>query len=480
MLLRRILFGWLFLIVSATTLAQDDYNIISFKEKVTEIRTQMEKNPDEAYVKLNELLKQVREKKDFSAELALLDVECRYFIIKSDFNNLITFSQQYLKKAEEQQDLISQANACAYLSNAYALNGLYEEAESSLMKGLNRLNQIDSTGTIVFRTRGKLYTELANVSNVKKNPAQQIRYMKLAMAEHNKIPDKKLRQKFEFRDLSNLASSYYEFNIDSAEWYAVQSISVGLPEDQDNNIMFTNYLILGVANKLKNNYPEAISYYKKAEAIEKNKYYPNVEELYHRFVEIYDATGDSINSEKYSNKINLLKLKITESKNESLHKIIEENKKGNKSETYILLLFGTLILTCILAFFLIRFYRKNQILKKQEFQSQNYLKEFNSNELQDSASVKELVEIVSNNDPGFMFAFEQIFPDFRKKVLSIYPEASKSEIEFCALIKINLSTKEIARYKVIHVRSVQNRKYRIRKNLNIPAEMDIYDWFKNF
>lgn len=480
MFLRHLLICLIFLVSSATVLAQKDHNIISFNKKVTAIQSLMEEKPDKAYAELKNLLQEVRENKDIHAELSLLYIQCRYFLLKTDFNNLINSSQEYLKKAEEYQDLLAQSNAYAFLSTAYALNGLYEEAESSLLIGLNALEKIDSTSNKIYRAKGRMYTELANVSNIKKNPVQQIKYVKMAMKEHGQISDEKLRQQFKFRDLSNLASSYYEFNIDSAEWYALQSISAGLPEDQDNNIMFTNYLILGVANKLKNNYPEAISYYKKAEAIEKNKYHLNVEELYHRFVEIYDATGDSINSEKYSNKINLLKLKITESKNESLHKIIEENKKGNKSETYILLLFGTLILTCILAFFLIRFYRKNQILKKQEFQSENYLEEFKSNELQDSASVKELVEIVSNNDPGFLFAFERIFPDFRKKVLSIYPEASKSEIEFCALIKINLSTKEIARYKVIHVRSVQNRKYRIRKNLNIPAEMDIYDWFKNF
>lgn len=480
MFLRHLLICWIFIVSATTVFAQKDHNIISFNDEVMAIQTLMEQDPEKAYFELKELLQEVRERKDNKAELALLYVQCRYYLLKSDFNNLLKSSQEYLKKSEEQQDLLAQSNAYAFLSTAYALNGLYEEAESSLLKGLKALDKIDSTSNKIFRAKGRIYTELANVSNVKKNPEQQIHYMKLAMKQHGQISDEKLRQQYKFRDLSNLASSFYEFNIDSAEWYALQSISAGLPEDHDNNIMFTNYLILGVANKLKSNYTEAISYYKKAEAIEENKYYLNVTELYNRFVEIYDAVGDSVNSEKYSNKINLLKLKITESKNESLHQIIKENKRSNKSTTYIFLLGGTLIFTCILAFFLISFYRKNQILKKQEFQSQNYLEKNKSNELQQQPSVKELIEIVSNNDPGFLFAFERIFPDFRKKVLSIYPEASKSEIEFCALIKINLSTKEIARYKVIHVRSVQNRKYRIRKNLNIPAEMDIYDWFKNF
>lgn len=480
MVFRHILICWSFLVCSVIALAQKDHNLISSKDKITEIQALMEEKPEVAYADLKDLLQQVRASNDVQSELILLSIQCRYFLLKSDFNNLIISSQEYLKKSEQQQDYISQANSYAYLSNGYALNGLYKEAESSLFKGLKALDKLDSATTTVFRTRGRLYTELANVANVQKNPQQQIRYMKLAMNEHNKIADDKLRQKFKFRDLSNLASSYYNSNIDSAEWYALQSIATGLPEDHNNNIMFTNYLILGVANKLKNKYPEAISYYKKAEAIEENKYYLNKEELYARFVEIYDAVGDSVNSDKYNNKINLLKLQISESKNKSLHTIIEENKKGNKSDTYILLLVATLVLICILAFFLSKFYRKNKTLIRQEQESQNYLAENKLNESQQPASAKELIEIVSNNEPGFLFAFERIFPDFTEKLLSIYPEASKSEIEFCALIKTNLSTKEIARYKAIHVRSVQNRKYRIRKKLDIPAEMDIYDWFRNF
>jgi DNA-binding CsgD family transcriptional regulator len=88
-----------------------------------------------------------------------------------------------------------------------------------------------------------------------------------------------------------------------------------------------------------------------------------------------------------------------------------------------------------------------------------------------------LIELVKNNDPGFLFAFEQAYPEFSSRLLEINPQLSKPEIEFCALLKLNLSTKEIARLKFIETRTVQNKKYRIRKRFNIPTSVDIYNWF---
>ncbi|MFC3157400.1 helix-turn-helix transcriptional regulator [Chryseobacterium arachidis] len=49
-------------------------------------------------------------------------------------------------------------------------------------------------------------------------------------------------------------------------------------------------------------------------------------------------------------------------------------------------------------------------------------------------------------------------------------------MEFCALLKLKLTTKEIAKYTFIETRTVQNKKYRLRKKLEIPQSVDIYNW----
>lgn len=73
--------------------------------------------------------------------------------------------------------------------------------------------------------------------------------------------------------------------------------------------------------------------------------------------------------------------------------------------------------------------------------------------------------------------FDEMFPGFSKKLLEINPQIVQSEIEFCSLLKLKISTKDIARYKYITPKTVQNKKYLIRKKLNIPKEIDIYQWF---
>jgi DNA-binding CsgD family transcriptional regulator len=47
------------------------------------------------------------------------------------------------------------------------------------------------------------------------------------------------------------------------------------------------------------------------------------------------------------------------------------------------------------------------------------------------------------------------------------------------MLKLRFSSKEIANYTFVQHKSVQQKKYRIRKRLNIPAETDIYDFFEN-
>ncbi|UPT71074.1 MAG: LuxR C-terminal-related transcriptional regulator [Flavobacterium sp. JAD_PAG50586_2] len=120
------------------------------------------------------------------------------------------------------------------------------------------------------------------------------------------------------------------------------------------------------------------------------------------------------------------------------------------------------------------------MLIRQEKVSEEYLKEHGEVKTVDEGTLSRLMEMVKNDDEIFMSAFHNSFPAFLEKLRVIHPAIVPSEIEFCALLKLNLSTKDIARYKNIEPKSVQNKKYRIRKKLNIPDDVDIYFWFNKF
>jgi len=88
-----------------------------------------------------------------------------------------------------------------------------------------------------------------------------------------------------------------------------------------------------------------------------------------------------------------------------------------------------------------------------------------------------LISLALKNDSSFYLTFLEAFPDFSEKLLNINPLMKISDIEFCAYIKLNLETKQIAIMKKISVRAVEGKKYRIRKKLGISAEENMYIWF---
>jgi hypothetical protein len=94
-------------------------------------------------------------------------------------------------------------------------------------------------------------------------------------------------------------------------------------------------------------------------------------------------------------------------------------------------------------------------------------------------ALAEIVQLAVNNNPAFLMKFNEFDSEFIKNLLSISPNLIATEIEFCILLKLNFETKEIARHTKASVRSVEGKKYRIRKKLAIPAEMDINIWMAN-
>ena len=97
----------------------------------------------------------------------------------------------------------------------------------------------------------------------------------------------------------------------------------------------------------------------------------------------------------------------------------------------------------------------------------------------ETKQLEEVVELAKRNDSSFLLKFKELYPDFIKALLKINPDLENSELTFCAMLKLRFSSKEIADYTFVQHRSVQQKKYRIRKRLNISGETDIYDFFEN-
>lgn len=90
---------------------------------------------------------------------------------------------------------------------------------------------------------------------------------------------------------------------------------------------------------------------------------------------------------------------------------------------------------------------------------------------------EEVRQLAKQNAPSFLARFKEVYPEFCEKFLHLYPDIINSEFTFCAYLKLNFSTKEIATYTFVTKKAVQARKSRIRKKFNISSEDDLYIWF---
>lgn len=72
--------------------------------------------------------------------------------------------------------------------------------------------------------------------------------------------------------------------------------------------------------------------------------------------------------------------------------------------------------------------------------------------------------------------FESINKNFYSKLKTAYPDISPNDLKICALIKLNMSTKEMAGILNISPDSVKTARYRLRKKLQLETEDNLTDF----
>ena len=119
------------------------------------------------------------------------------------------------------------------------------------------------------------------------------------------------------------------------------------------------------------------------------------------------------------------------------------------------------------------------LIKKNEFLNAIKKELLNA---KDSNSTKQVIKIIdrnlNNNDDWHVFeeAFNNADKDFLKKIKSIHSELTSNDLRLCAYLRLNLSSKEIAPLLNISPRSVEVKRYRLRKKMNLPHESNLSDY----
>lgn len=87
---------------------------------------------------------------------------------------------------------------------------------------------------------------------------------------------------------------------------------------------------------------------------------------------------------------------------------------------------------------------------------------------------KELVTLTKQNDywKQFEIRFNTLHPEFGNNLTTKFSKLTKNDIEFCSLLKLNLSNKEIASLLQISHESAITKKYRIKKKMEINDDTE--------
>jgi len=119
-----------------------------------------------------------------------------------------------------------------------------------------------------------------------------------------------------------------------------------------------------------------------------------------------------------------------------------------------------------------------QMLQKNEL-----LEEIKSiiNKKEDTTE-KQLTKVINNhftqdnNWNDFDKYFESVNKNFYNKLKQKYPDISSNDLKICALIKLNLSIKEMASILNISPDSVKTARYRLRKKLQLTTEDNLTEF----
>ncbi len=100
--------------------------------------------------------------------------------------------------------------------------------------------------------------------------------------------------------------------------------------------------------------------------------------------------------------------------------------------------------------------------------------------IQELKPVLKLIDKRINNKQDWEFfeeAFNHADKEFFKKVKEIHPDLTPNDLRLCVYLRLNLSSKEIAPLLNISPRSVETKRYRLRRKIGLDREISLNDYF---
>ncbi|MCL1656173.1 hypothetical protein M2T79_06165 [Elizabethkingia miricola] len=278
--------------------------------------------------------------------------------------------------------------------------------------------------------------------------------------------------------LRALVSYYTELgDTNKAEQYLAEGDS--LHSDFPGWVIKRN-LLLGDIEKKKKNYTKAIEAYNAAlkDAGQYQRKYGEMQ-IYDQIAECYHELKDYKNESLYLDKSKRLNTGIDIDEKATAGEVLKQATKNESGETSFLnstKFYYIIAIPFLIVLLVIILRRKTTKTNTVDVIAEKSIENEDDTEKLDHETLNLLINLAEEDDPSFYFKFNDIFPDFSENLLKISPKLTQSDLEYCAMMKLNFDTKKIASIKRLSIGAVESKKYRIRKKLDISTEENIYIW----
>ena len=436
------------------------------------------------------------------------------------YDEVIALNKKLIKAAESIDYTDGIAWGYKSIGNALCSLGKYKES----LNALNKANSI-SENTNSYKLKAAIAIEIGrNYNEQKVSFTQAIKEFKRGEAFARKIEDEYDRETYLLYSYQSQSSAYFWNNIpDSARQYLVKSFKI--EKDAYSAASITHYHLNYSKNidsikyyldlsdrllnkesstfehviidnqwgdfyKLKKEYETAIEKYKKALIFAEKS--SSTDERLHSLLnmsECYEKLGNSRESVKYLKKYGFLQDSINrvymKEVSHSVNNIVNsenthhEEKMSQLQWILMIAIFCAILTVAIILYF----FKKNDAKKKELIRKSQTLLSEKDDELHSiqkkiNPAFEDLIELAKENHPNFYARFQETYPEIQQKLLQVNPNLEISELTLCAYIYLDFQTKEIADYMYKSIRTIQNRKNRLRKKLQIPSSDDFYIWIK--
>ena len=395
-----------------------------------------------------------------------------------NFTESIKYNRQALAIYQEYNDQMYSAQAMNDIGNAYYYLEQYDDALEHLEMSLSLSKKANSKDLIAtaLGNIGKVYTKLNKPEEAISNLNNSISITRKSGNQYKTI-----------ESLNDLGIVYNNIN----------KPRIAIP-------LFDEAIVLGKNIEARQNL--RISYFNKSKSYSKLSNHKLAFDAYQKFT----AISDSIFNTSKSKQIEELRT-IYETEKKSQQILLQKNEinllkqKGEINNLYKIL-FGIGFLLSLIGFYAVQQRLKSSKVEKEKLDLELDFKKkeltthalhlAKKNEVleglkQQAKSFKDsesglkgynqLIRTINfdlkddNNWENFSRYFQEVHKDFNTIVKQKYPELTPNELRLISLLKMNLSSKEIANILNISQEGIKKARYRLRKKLNISTEHSLQD-----